>query len=80
MHRVPICLHINMGKFDDEAMRVFQRFPDLPLIVPHYGLWSGRGRRQRLDNTIKDWFAAIGRFFARLWRLLQPWKRRPAQS
>jgi HAE1 family hydrophobic/amphiphilic exporter-1 len=28
----------------------------------------------------EDGFAAIGRFFTRLWRLLQPWKRRPAQG
>jgi HAE1 family hydrophobic/amphiphilic exporter-1 len=28
----------------------------------------------------EDGFAAIGRFFARLWRLLQPWKRHPAQG
>ena len=52
VHRVPICLHINMRKFADEARRVFDRYPDLPIIVPHYGLWSGL--LPKLDKLLTD--------------------------
>ena len=41
-YRIPICLHINMRKFEAEARSIFTRFPNLPMIVPHYGLWSGK--------------------------------------
>jgi len=34
----------------------------------------------KIINRGADWFAAIGRGFKRLWRALQPWKRRPAES
>jgi predicted TIM-barrel fold metal-dependent hydrolase len=30
-----------MRKFEDEAIRVFERYPDLTIIVPHCALWSG---------------------------------------
>ena len=51
-HRVPICLHINMDKFEMEARRVFDRYPELPVIVPHYALWSRSKRRGRLDRLL----------------------------
>ncbi len=41
-NRVPICLHINMRKFADEAYRVLDRYPKLPIIVPHCALWNGK--------------------------------------
>jgi len=52
-HRIPICLHINMRKFADEAFRVFERYPDLPMIVPHFALWSGK--LSNLDRLLTDY-------------------------
>jgi len=41
VHRVPIVYHINMRKYAKEAYRVLQRYPELPVIIPHFALWSG---------------------------------------
>ncbi|MHC4611596.1 MAG: amidohydrolase family protein, partial [Planctomycetota bacterium] len=41
-NRVPIIFHINMSKFGAEARRVFDRYPDLPIIIPHFALISRR--------------------------------------
>ena len=54
-HRVPICLHINLRKFEAETRRVLDRYPKLPLIIPHFGLWSGSDRRARLDRLLTDY-------------------------
>ena len=55
--RIPICLHINMGKFAAEARRVFERYPDLPIIVPHCALWSGK--LSKLDKLLTDYPALL---------------------
>jgi len=41
-NHVPIVFHVNMGQFGDEARRVFTRYPDLIVILPHMGLMSRR--------------------------------------
>ena len=53
VERIPICLHINMRKFEAEARRVFDRYPDLPIIVPHCALWSGK--LPKLDELLTDY-------------------------
>ncbi|HUU82916.1 MAG TPA: amidohydrolase family protein [Phycisphaerae bacterium] len=53
VHRIPVCLHVNMRKFPDEARRVFERYPDLPIIVPHFGLWSGL--LSKLDELLTEY-------------------------
>ena len=57
VHRVPICLHINMRKFEAEARQVFDRYRDLPFIVPHFGLWSGL--LPKLDKLLTEYPALM---------------------
>lgn len=35
--RLPICWHVNMPKYADEFRRVMQRYPNLIVILPHFG-------------------------------------------
>jgi predicted TIM-barrel fold metal-dependent hydrolase len=54
-NRVPILYHINMHptKFGEEARRVFDKYPDLPIILPHFGLILGRPTE--LDQFMADY-------------------------
>lgn len=35
---LPICWHVNMLKYQDEFIRVMDRFPNMTVIVPHFGV------------------------------------------
>ncbi|MCP4247834.1 MAG: amidohydrolase family protein [bacterium] len=53
--QVPIIFHINLRKYEAEARRIFDAYPDLPFIVPHFGLWSGDDRRYKLDKLLEEY-------------------------
>jgi predicted TIM-barrel fold metal-dependent hydrolase len=40
--RLPITFHVNLGKYEDELVRVLERFPALVVNLPHFGLFRGR--------------------------------------
>ena len=72
-HRIPICLHINMRKFAAEARRVFQRYPDLPIIVPHCALWSGK--LSKLDKLLTDYPALLTDLSFGWWYTVEAFRR-----
>lgn len=42
--RLPICWHVNLTKYRAEFERVMQRYPNLVVIVPHFGVTFFRPR------------------------------------
>ena len=44
--RLPICWHINLTKYLPEFERVIQQYPDLIVIVPHFGVTFFHPREQ----------------------------------
>ena len=36
--RVPLCWHVNMGRYPDEFRQVLKAYPRLKIIVPHFGV------------------------------------------
>ncbi|GAB4290359.1 MAG: hypothetical protein Kow0090_03440 [Myxococcota bacterium] len=37
---IPILYHINLDKYGDQLESILAEFPNLKIIVPHFGLWS----------------------------------------
>jgi predicted TIM-barrel fold metal-dependent hydrolase len=42
---LPITYHVNLAKYEEELVRVLDRFPRLWVSLPHFGLYRGRLRR-----------------------------------
>jgi len=47
---LPICWHVNMLRYQDEFVRVMSQFPNMKVIVPHFGVTFFDPRRQPFRN------------------------------
>ena len=46
--QLPVMLHVNLGRYGDELVRVLDAFPQLRICIPHFGL--SKSTRVRLDR------------------------------
>ncbi len=55
---LPICWHVNIPRYGDEFSRVMMRYPDLKVIVPHFGVafyYPGKAPWRFLDELLETY-------------------------
>jgi predicted TIM-barrel fold metal-dependent hydrolase len=58
---LPLCWHVNFEKYGDEFVEIMKQFPNLKVIVPHFGLgfYNINGNAMALMTQLMDQYPTV---------------------